>query len=32
VNAYTFYIRGRKAGVPKSKLDEMIARWVFGRR
>lgn len=30
VNAYTFYIRGRKAGVPKSKLDEMIARWVFG--
>jgi len=30
VNAYTFYIRGRKAGVPKSRLDEMIARWVFG--
>jgi hypothetical protein len=30
VNGYTFYIRGRKAGVPKSKLDEMIARWVFG--
>jgi Protein of unknown function DUF262/Mrr N-terminal domain len=30
VNAYTFYIRGRKAGVAKSKLDEMIARWVFG--
>ena len=30
VNAYAFYIRGRKAGVPKSKLDEMIARWVFG--
>ena len=30
VNAYTFYIRGRKAGVLKSKLDEMIARWVFG--
>jgi hypothetical protein len=29
VNAYAFYIRGRKAGVPKSKLDEMIARWVF---
>jgi hypothetical protein len=30
VNAYAFYIRGRKAGVPKSKLDEMTARWVFG--
>jgi len=30
VNAYAFYIRGRKAGVPKNKLDEMIARWVFG--
>jgi hypothetical protein len=30
VNAYAFYIRGRKAGVPKSKLDETIARWVFG--
>ena len=30
VNGYAFYIRGRKAGVPKSKLDEMIARWVFG--
>lgn len=30
VNAYAFYIRGRKAHVPKSKLDEMISRWVFG--
>jgi hypothetical protein len=30
VNGYAFYIRGRTAGVPKSKLDEMIARWVFG--
>ena len=30
VNGYAFYIRGRKAGVPKSKLDETIARWVFG--
>ncbi len=30
VNAYALYIRGRKAGVPKSKLDEVIARWVFG--
>jgi hypothetical protein len=30
VNGYAVYIRGRKAGVPKSKLDEMIARWVFG--
>ena len=25
VNAYAFYIRGRNAGVAKSKLDEMIA-------
>jgi hypothetical protein len=30
VNGYAFYIRGRKAGVPKSKLDELIARWLFG--
>ena len=30
VNAYAFYIRGRKVGVPKNKLDELIARWVFG--
>ena len=30
VNAYAFYILGRKAGVAKNKLDEMIARWVFG--
>ena len=30
VNAYAFYIRGRKTGVPKSKLDELISRWVFG--
>jgi hypothetical protein len=29
VNAFAFYIRGRRAGVPKSKLDEVIARWVF---
>jgi hypothetical protein len=28
--AYAFYIRGRKVGVAKSKLDELIARWVFG--
>jgi hypothetical protein len=30
VNAYAFYIRGRKAGVSKNQLDELIARWVFG--
>ncbi len=30
VNAYAFYIRGRKVGVAKSQLDAMIARWVFG--
>jgi hypothetical protein len=30
VNGYAFYIRGRKAGVPKSTLDQVIARWVFG--
>src|SRR5204863_3401393 len=29
VNAYAFYIRGRKVGVPKGTLDELIARWVF---
>jgi hypothetical protein len=30
VNAYTFYVRGRAVGVPKQRLDELIARWVFG--
>jgi hypothetical protein len=30
VNGYAFYIRGRKVGVAKSKLDELIGRWVFG--
>jgi hypothetical protein len=30
VNGYAFYILGRKAKVPKGKLDEIIARWVFG--
>jgi hypothetical protein len=30
VNGYAFYVRGRNAGVPKNKIDEMIARWVFG--
>ena len=30
VNAYAFYIRGRKAAVPKPKLDAVISRWVFG--
>ncbi len=30
VNAYAFYLRGRNAGVPKSKLDEFISRWLFG--
>jgi hypothetical protein len=30
VNAYAFYIRGLHAAVPKNKLDELIARWVFG--
>ena len=30
VNAYAFYIRGRKAVVPKPKLDAVISRWIFG--
>lgn len=30
VNAYAFYILGRKAGVSKGKLDAIIARWIFG--
>jgi hypothetical protein len=30
VNGYAFYVRGQKADVSKSKLDEVIARWVFG--
>jgi hypothetical protein len=29
VNAYAFYIRGRKAAVPKPKLDAVVSRWVF---
>lgn len=29
VNAYAFYMRGRKAAAPKGKLDEIISRWVF---
>jgi hypothetical protein len=29
INAYAFYIRGRKAAVPKPKLDAVISRWVF---
>jgi hypothetical protein len=29
VNAYAFYIRGRKAAVPKPKLDAAISRWVI---
>ncbi len=29
VNAYAFYICGRKAAVPKPKLDGVISRWVF---
>jgi hypothetical protein len=30
VNAYALYIRGRRVGVPRDTLDEMIARWTFG--
>ncbi len=30
VNAYAFYIRGRKVPVPKPKLDAVVSRWVFG--
>jgi hypothetical protein len=30
VNAYSFYILGRKATVPKPKLDAVVSRWVFG--
>lgn len=29
VNAYAFYILGRRAEVPKSRLDEAISRWLF---
>ena len=30
VNAYAFYIRGRKAAVSKPKLDGVVSRWIFG--
>lgn len=30
VNAYAFYIRGRRVGVAKRDLDTMISRWIFG--
>jgi len=29
VNAFAFYISGRKVAVPKPKLDAVISRWVF---
>jgi hypothetical protein len=29
VNAYAFYIRGRRVAVPRNRLDETIARWIF---
>lgn len=29
MNAYVFYVRGRRANVPKPRLDELISRWVF---
>ncbi|WP_394833747.1 DUF262 domain-containing protein [Pendulispora rubella] len=30
VNAYAFYVLGKRIGVPKHRLDELISRWVFG--
>lgn len=30
VNAYAFYVLGRRVGVPKPKLDELLSRWIFG--
>lgn len=30
VNAYAFYILGRRAEVPKQRLDEAISLWLFG--
>jgi hypothetical protein len=30
VNAYAFYVRGRRVRVAKSDLDSVISRWVFG--
>jgi hypothetical protein len=30
VNAYAFYVRGRRVGVPKPTLDQAISRWLFG--
>jgi hypothetical protein len=29
VNAYAFYIRGRKFGVPRRDLEELISRWLY---
>jgi len=29
VNAYAFYIKGRRFGVPKPELDGVISRWLF---
>src|SRR5207302_3193894 len=29
INAYAFYIRGRRAGLAKSTLDALVSRWVF---
>lgn len=30
VNAYALYVRGLRVKVPRSKLDELVSRWVFG--
>jgi hypothetical protein len=30
INGFAFYVRGRRAGVPKDALDRVITKWVFG--
>jgi hypothetical protein len=30
MNAYAFYVAGRRAGVPKQQLEKTISRWLFG--
>ncbi len=30
VNAYAFYVLGRRVGLAKPELDDLIARWLYG--
>jgi hypothetical protein len=29
INSYSFYVRGKRASVPKHELDSLVSRWLF---